>query len=134
MRRTPAAAIAALPGCRLVGGEINAGFKSFPGLAHRMEQVGRLGKALFVNDSKATNAEAAAPALSSFPRIYWIAGGLPKEGGIDALKRASSRVIAKAYLIGEAAPQFAATLGTDVQPTRFPARLRAVGMRRDAST
>ena len=44
-----------------------------------------MGNVLFVNDFKATNAEAAAPALSSFPRIYWIAGGLPKEGGIDAL-------------------------------------------------
>ena len=58
-------------------------------------------------------AEAAAPALSSYDRIYWIAGGLPKEGGISSLKPLYGR-IAKAYLIGEAAPQFAATLGTDV--------------------
>ena len=105
------AAFAALRAVGLSDAEINAGFKSFPGLAHRMEQVGRLGKVLFVNDSKATNAEAAAPALSSFPRIYWIAGGLPKEGGIDALADYFPR-IAKAYLIGEAAPQFSATIGT----------------------
>ncbi len=107
-------ALAAFAALRVVGlsdAEINTGFKSFPGLAHRMEQVGRLGKVLFVNDSKATNAEAAAPALSSFPRIYWIAGGLAKEGGIDALTDYFPR-LAKAYLIGEAAPQFAATIGT----------------------
>ncbi|MDR6633021.1 UDP-N-acetylmuramoylalanine--D-glutamate ligase [Phyllobacterium sp. 1468] len=106
-------ALAAFAACRAVGlstEEINAGLKTFPGLAHRMEQVARLGKTLFVNDSKATNAEAAAPALSSFPRIYWIAGGLPKEGGIASLSGFFPR-IAKAYLIGEAAPQFAATLG-----------------------
>jgi UDP-N-acetylmuramoylalanine--D-glutamate ligase len=78
-----------------------------------MEQVGRKGHVLFVNDSKATNADAAAPALSSFPRIYWIAGGLPKEGGIEPL-RAFFPHVAKAYLIGEAAPAFAATLGEAV--------------------
>lgn len=106
-------ALAAFAACRAVGlsvEEINAGLRTFPGLAHRMEQVAKLGSTLFVNDSKATNAEAAAPALSSFPRIYWIAGGLPKEGGIASLSGFFPR-IAKAYLIGEAAPQFAATLG-----------------------
>jgi UDP-N-acetylmuramoylalanine--D-glutamate ligase len=109
-------ALAAVAACLKVGlelGEIQSGLESFAGLAHRMEQVGRLGKVLFVNDSKATNAEAAAPALSSFGRIYWIAGGLPKQGGIDALKGFFPR-IARAYLIGEAAPAFSATLGTDV--------------------
>ena len=106
-------ALAAVAACLKVGldlGEIQSGLESFPGLAHRMEQVGRRGRVLFVNDSKATNADAAAPALSSFPRIYWIAGGLPKEGGIEALKSFFPRV-AKAYLIGEAAPAFSATLG-----------------------
>jgi UDP-N-acetylmuramoylalanine--D-glutamate ligase len=75
-------ALAAFAAARAVGlgyEEIKAGFRSFAGLAHRMEQVGKQGCVLFVNDSKATNAEAAAPALSSFPRIYWIAGGLAKE-------------------------------------------------------
>ncbi|MBL8582031.1 MAG: UDP-N-acetylmuramoyl-L-alanine--D-glutamate ligase [Rhizobiaceae bacterium] len=106
-------ALAAVVACLKVGldlGEIQSGLESFPGLAHRMEQVGRAGRVLFVNDSKATNADAAAPALSSFPRIYWIAGGLPKEGGIEPLRGFFPR-IAKAYLIGEAAPAFAATLG-----------------------
>ncbi|KXF76814.1 UDP-N-acetylmuramoylalanine--D-glutamate ligase [Paramesorhizobium deserti] len=109
-------ALAALAACLTVGlsvEEIRAGLKSFPGLAHRMEQVARVGRVLFINDSKATNADAAAPALSSFERIYWIAGGLPKEGGIASLSGFFPR-IAKAYLIGEAAPQFAATLGEAV--------------------
>jgi UDP-N-acetylmuramoylalanine--D-glutamate ligase len=75
-----------------------------------MEEVGRRGRVLFVNDSKATNAEAAAKALASFPRIYWIAGGRPKEGGIDGLTEFFPR-IAKAYLIGEAAADFARSLG-----------------------
>ncbi|WP_292504612.1 UDP-N-acetylmuramoyl-L-alanine--D-glutamate ligase, partial [Mesorhizobium sp.] len=109
-------ALAAVAACLRVGlelGEIQAGLESFPGLAHRMEQVGRKDHVLFVNDSKATNADAAAPALSSFNRIYWIAGGLPKEGGIEPLRGFFPR-IAKAYLIGEAAPAFAATLGEAV--------------------
>ncbi|MGL4488810.1 MAG: UDP-N-acetylmuramoyl-L-alanine--D-glutamate ligase [Rhizobiaceae bacterium] len=105
------AAFAAVRTAGLTEGEIQSGFRSFPGLAHRMEQVGHLGNVLFVNDSKATNAEAAAPALSSFPRIYWIAGGLAKDGGIAALADYFPR-IAKCYLIGEAAPEFAATIGT----------------------
>ncbi|MEQ1950381.1 UDP-N-acetylmuramoyl-L-alanine--D-glutamate ligase [Mesorhizobium sp. CN2-181] len=109
-------ALAAVAACLKVGldlGEIQSGLESFPGLAHRMEQVGRKGKVLFVNDSKATNADASAPALSSFPRIYWIAGGLAKEGGIEPLRSYFPR-IAKAYLIGEAAPAFSATLGEAV--------------------
>ena len=106
-------AIAATAACLRIGlgiDEIQAGLRSFPGLAHRMEQVGRRGNVLFVNDSKATNADASAPALSSFSRIYWIAGGLPKQGGIENLRSFFPR-IAKAYLIGEAAPAFAATIG-----------------------
>ena len=65
--------------------------ESFPGLAHRMEVVGRRGRVLFVNDSKATNADAAAKALATFEPIYWIAGGQAKEGGIDRLSRNTSR-------------------------------------------
>jgi UDP-N-acetylmuramoylalanine--D-glutamate ligase len=109
-------ALAAIAACMKVGlslREIQSGLDSFPGLAHRMEQVGRRKHVLFVNDSKATNADAAAPALSSFGRIYWIAGGLPKEGGIESLRSFFPR-IAKAYLIGEAAPGFSATLGETV--------------------
>ncbi len=85
------------------------GLRSFPGLAHRMEQVGRSGNVLFVNDSKGTNADAAAHALSSFSDIFWIAGGKPKLGGIAGLSEYFPR-IRKAYLIGEAAKEFAATL------------------------
>ncbi|MCO4315972.1 UDP-N-acetylmuramoyl-L-alanine--D-glutamate ligase [Phyllobacterium sp. 21LDTY02-6] len=109
-------ALAAIAACRTAGlseEEIGQGLATFPGLAHRMEQVGRIGPTLFVNDSKATNAEAAAPALSSFSRIYWIAGGLPKEGGISSLSGFFPRIV-KAYLVGEAAPQFAAALGDAV--------------------
>ena len=89
---------------------LQKGLHSFPGLAHRMEQVGRRGNVLFVNDSKGTNADAAAHALSSFADIFWIAGGKPKAGGITGLAEYFPR-IRKAYLIGEAAPEFAATLG-----------------------
>ena len=92
---------------------LQKGLRSFPGLAHRMEQVGRRNNVLFVNDSKGTNADAAAHALSSFADIFWIAGGKPKAGGITGLTEYFPR-IRKAYLIGEAAPEFAATLGTAV--------------------
>ncbi|MBB4002309.1 UDP-N-acetylmuramoyl-L-alanine--D-glutamate ligase [Aurantimonas endophytica] len=105
-----AAAVAALSLAGLSPDEIETGLQSFPGLAHRMETVGRQGDVLFVNDSKATNADAAATALASFPRIHWIAGGLAKEGGIAPLAPFFPKIV-KAYLIGEAAPAFAATLG-----------------------
>src|SRR5689334_22687875 len=88
---------------------IQKGLKSFPGLAHRMQQVGRKGAVLFVNDSKATNADSAAKALASFQEIFWIAGGKPKTGGITSLQEFFPR-IRKAYLIGEAAGEFAKTL------------------------
>ena len=81
------------------------GLMTFPGLAHRMETVGKIGKVRFVNDSKATNADAARQAMSSYPKFYWIAGGVAKAGGIDDLKDLFPRV-AKAYLIGEAAEPF----------------------------
>ncbi|MBU3970836.1 MAG: UDP-N-acetylmuramoyl-L-alanine--D-glutamate ligase, partial [Alphaproteobacteria bacterium] len=86
------------------------GLLTFPGLAHRMEEVGRLGKVRFVNDSKATNADAARQALSSYERSFWIAGGRAKAGGIDDLEDLFPRVV-EAFLIGEAAGPFAARLG-----------------------
>src|SRR6202044_2226909 len=89
------------------------GFASFPGLAHRREQVGRQGRVLFVNDSKATNADAAEKALLSFRDIFWIAGGKAKEGGIEPLRALFPR-IAKAYLIGAAAEELARPLGAHV--------------------
>jgi UDP-N-acetylmuramoylalanine--D-glutamate ligase len=85
------------------------GLVTFPGLAHRMETVGEISRIRFVNDSKATNADAARQAMSSYPRFYWIAGGRAKAGGIDSLEDLFPRV-AKAYLVGEAADAFAKTL------------------------
>ena len=106
-------AAAAVAVCLQIGldeAAIQAGLKTFPGLAHRMEQIGRVGRALFINDSKATNADSTEKALLSFEKdIFWILGGKPKEGGIRPLEPYFGR-IAKAYLIGEAAADFAATL------------------------
>lgn len=90
-------------------GAIDLGMRTFPGLPHRLEEVGRSGKIVFINDSKATNADAAARALESFDTIYWIAGGRAKEGGIETLRPLMGRV-RKAFLIGEAAESFGATL------------------------
>jgi UDP-N-acetylmuramoylalanine--D-glutamate ligase len=92
---------------------IASAIASFPGLAHRMEYVGHIGKVGFVNDSKATNAEAAARALVCFPDIFWIVGGRPKEGGLATLLEYLPR-IRKAYLIGEAAEEFAGALNNRV--------------------
>ena len=86
------------------------GLMTFPGLAHRMEEVARLGKVRFINDSKATNADAARQALSSYERSFWIAGGRAKQGGIDDLEELFPRVV-EAFLIGESAGPFAARLG-----------------------
>ena len=104
-------------------------FASFPGLAHRMEEVRRIGDVLFINDSKATNADAAAKALASFDDIHWIIGGKPKTGGIESLTGFFPR-IRHAYLIGEATEAFAATLGSDVPHTRSGTLAQAV---RDAA-
>jgi UDP-N-acetylmuramoylalanine--D-glutamate ligase len=90
-------------------GRLEDAFRSFPGLPHRMEDVGRLGRVQFVNDSKATNPDAASKALASYERIYWIAGGRAKDGGLGAMEPFFPR-IAKAYLIGESADVFAAAL------------------------
>jgi UDP-N-acetylmuramoylalanine--D-glutamate ligase len=104
-----AAAYAAAKGLGIAADEAAEHLLTFPGLAHRMETVAQLGRVRFVNDSKATNTDAARQALSSYPKVYWIAGGQPKTGGIEALADLFPRV-AKAYLIGEAAPAFAKTL------------------------
>ena len=113
---------------------IQAGLRSFPGLVHRMEEVGRRGAVLFVNDSKATNADSAAQALACFHDIFWIAGGRPKTGGIEGLRSFFPR-IRKAYLIGEAADQFAATL-TDAVPHEITGTLEKAlaAAARDAAT
>jgi len=105
-------AACAIAACVAIGIDlpsIQKGLVTFPGLAHRMQQVGRKGAVLYVNDSKATNADSAAKALGSFHDIFWIAGGKPKTGGIASLAGFFPR-IRKAYLIGEAAAAFAQTL------------------------
>jgi UDP-N-acetylmuramoylalanine--D-glutamate ligase len=81
----------------------------FPGLPHRQERVGARDGVAYINDSKATNADAAARALSCYETIYWIVGGISKEGGIEALAPHFDR-IRRAYLIGESTEEFAATL------------------------
>ena len=93
-------------------------FETFPGLAHRMEEVGRLGRVLFINNSKATNADAAEKALLSFHDIHWILGGRLKAGGVEPLRPLFPRV-AKAYLIGEASDEFARTLAGAVPFERY---------------
>jgi UDP-N-acetylmuramoylalanine--D-glutamate ligase len=104
-----AAAYAAARALGLSREAIIEGLRSFPGLAHRMEEVGRLGHVAFINDSKATNADAAARALACFDPVFWIVGGRAKEGGLAGLESYYPRV-AKAYLIGEAAQDFARQL------------------------
>ncbi|MEQ9489263.1 MAG: UDP-N-acetylmuramoyl-L-alanine--D-glutamate ligase [Alphaproteobacteria bacterium] len=90
--------------CRTAGlapDEIVSAIKTFPGLPHRLQTVGSVAGIRFVNDSKATNAEAAGKALSSFPSIYWVAGGREKQGGYDDVIALFDHVRA-AFLIGEA--------------------------------
>ena len=109
-RQNAAAAYGAIRALGLPGGEdLARAFKRFPGLAHRQEAVARIGKVAFVNDSKATNAAAAARALACFDDIYWIAGGRAKAGGIATLAPFFPRM-AHAFLIGEAQGAFAQTL------------------------
>ncbi len=108
-----AAAYAAARALGIAPDTIAGAIASFPGLAHRLERVGEHKGVAYINDSKATNADATARALASFDNIFWIAGGRKKEGGIGALAPYFPK-IAKAYLIGEAAEEFAATLGPAV--------------------
>jgi UDP-N-acetylmuramoylalanine--D-glutamate ligase len=105
-----AAAYAAVRALGLTQEEAADGLLTFPGLEHRMEEVGRIGKVRFINDSKATNVDAARQAMSSYPRFWWIAGGRAKTGGINDLKPLFGRV-ERAYLIGEAATDFARVFG-----------------------
>ncbi len=106
------AAIAVCANLGLEPEQIAQGLKTYPGLPHRMELVGQKGTIRFVNDSKATNIDAAEKALSAYDDIYWIAGGQSKEGGIDGLKPLFP-ALKKAYLIGDSGEKFAATIGAD---------------------
>jgi UDP-N-acetylmuramoylalanine--D-glutamate ligase len=122
-----AAAYAAAKAIGISSHQAVDGLMSFPGLAPRMETVGKIGKVRFVNDSKATNADAARQAMSTYPKFYWIAGGRQKEGGIDSLADLFGRVT-KAYLVGEAAEAFAKTLEGRAPTAQAGTIERAVAM------
>lgn len=132
-------ACAAYAACRAVGlapREIEAAFQTFAGLPHRSQTVAEIGGVRYVNDSKATNVDAAAKALQAFDRIRWIAGGLGKEGGIGALAPYLGRV-AKAYLIGHSARDFALEIGQtpyEIAETMEAAIARAASEARPGET
>ena len=105
-------AAAAWAACRWLGvprDRIAEGLRTYPGLPHRQEQVAAVGNVIYINDSKATNADATARALSSYRDIYWILGGQAKEGGVTPLAAWFDR-IRHAFLIGEATEMFAGQL------------------------
>jgi UDP-N-acetylmuramoylalanine--D-glutamate ligase len=108
-----AAAYAAAAALGLDAQTIAAGLISYPGLAHRQELVATIGNVRYINDSKATNADATAKALACYQPIYWIVGGKPKETGLAGLEPFYSR-IAHAFLIGEAAEKFGQALAGQV--------------------
>ncbi|TNJ42654.1 UDP-N-acetylmuramoyl-L-alanine--D-glutamate ligase [Phaeobacter sp. B1627] len=93
---------------------IEAAMKTYPGLPHRSQRVAEAAGVAYVNDSKATNVDSAAKALSAFKKIRWICGGLEKEGGLEALKGATGEVI-RAYVIGREAAQFAMQLNVEAE-------------------
>jgi UDP-N-acetylmuramoylalanine--D-glutamate ligase len=110
-------AAAAYATCQALGvapGRIMAAIQSFPGLEHRMERAGEVEGVRFVNDSKATNAQAAEQALKTWPKVHWIVGGVAKAEGIAPLEPWFDRV-EKAYLIGESEAAFAKTLKGKVE-------------------
>lgn len=106
------AAFAAARALGLAPRVIEAGLASYPGLPHRSQVVAERDGVVFVNDSKATNVDSAARALSAYPRIRWICGGLQKEGGLEAVNAAAGSVV-KAYVIGREAAAFA--MGLEVE-------------------
>lgn len=131
--------------CRVLGlddAAIARGLASYAGLPHRMERVCQAAGVSYINDSKATNAASAAPALAAFPpdhainagspRIHWIVGGLPKEDGLGACADHLGNV-AVAYTVGEAGPRFAELLDGHVQVERCELIGEAVCRARDAA-
>ncbi len=102
-------AACAVAACLAVGAPrelILRALDTFPGLAHRMERLGEKHGVLYINDSKATNADSTAPALGAYPNIHWIAGGRRKSDALDACLPYLKNVRA-AYVIGESAHKFA---------------------------
>ena len=112
-----AAAYAAIRSLGVDSGVAERAILDFPGLAHRQERIAEVDGVTFVNDSKATNGDAAARALSSYENIYWIAGGRPKEDGLAAVQAWLGRV-RHAFLIGEAEESFARELEGKVPVSR----------------
>jgi len=108
------------------------GIVSFAGLAHRQELIATIDGVAYVNDSKATNADAAAKALACYDAIYWIAGGVPKEGGIASLASFFPR-IRHAFLIGKATEEFAATFDGRVPMSRCGELGRALAAARETA-
>lgn len=109
-------ALAAISACEALGidkASIDKGLETFPGLPHRMERVATKNGVLFVNDSKATNADSTAPALSAYPRIHWILGGKAKTNDLDACRPGFPHVV-RAYTIGEAGSMFAKLLAPEM--------------------
>ncbi|MBX3562920.1 MAG: UDP-N-acetylmuramoyl-L-alanine--D-glutamate ligase [Sphingomonas sp.] len=109
--------------------QIDEGLQTYPGLPHRMERVREKDGVLFVNDSKATNADSAAPALAAFPDVHWILGGLAKTESLGPCEAELGHVRA-AYTIGESGPMFARLLEGRVPVTQSIVLDRAV---RDAA-
>jgi UDP-N-acetylmuramoylalanine--D-glutamate ligase len=93
---------------------ISEGLRTYPGLPHRMERVAEKDGVLFVNDSKATNPTATAPALAAFERIRWILGGQAKTDNLDECAPYFGHVV-KAYTIGEAGEMFASLLSPHME-------------------
>jgi UDP-N-acetylmuramoylalanine--D-glutamate ligase len=105
-------AVIAIEACEALNvpeGAIEKGLRTYPGLPHRMERIAEKAGILFVNDSKATNATATAPALGAYPKIHWILGGLPKTDDLDDCAPWFDHVVA-AYTIGQAGPMYAKIL------------------------
>ena len=103
---------------------IAAGLRSYPGLPHRQQHIVTVDGVTFINDSKATNADAAARALNCYDRLIWIAGGMAKQGGIEPLAPLFPRV-ARAVLIGRDAPALAETLASHQVPFEMAETLEA---------
>lgn len=121
-------ALAAIAACEALGvdqASIDRGLESFPGLPHRMERVATKNGVLFVNDSKATNAESTAPALAAYPRIHWILGGKAKTADLDACRPGFPHIV-RAYTIGDATEMFAEILKNDMPVERSETLAAAV--------
>ncbi len=121
-------ALAAIAACEALGvdqASIDRGLESFPGLPHRMERVAMKNGVLFVNDSKATNAESTAPALAAYPRIHWILGGKAKTADLDACRPGFPHIV-RAYTIGDATEMFAEILKDEMPVERSGTLAQAV--------